>query len=71
MHMKKLFDKIARLEFVNDQIATELHNIDALLRSIGFSEGLESVKSAAVEIYEHEHAKKPRQKPKSSSEQSF
>ncbi len=55
MHMKKLLEKIAHLEFVNDQIATELQYVDRLLRSIGFAEGLKTVKSAAKELYEEEH----------------
>ena len=56
MHMDKLLKRLAHLEFINDQIATELQQVDALLRSIGFSEGLKSVKGAAKEIYEQEHS---------------
>ncbi len=58
MHMKKLLEKIAHLEFVNDQITTELQYVDTLLRSIGFSEGLKTVKTAAKELYEEEHGEK-------------
>ena len=54
MHMKKLLEKIAQLEFMNDQIATELQYVDRLLRSIGFSEGLKTVKTAAKELYEED-----------------
>lgn len=58
MHMKKLLEKIAHLEFVNDQISAELQYVDKLLRSIGFSDGLRTVKSAAKELYEEEHGEK-------------
>jgi hypothetical protein len=57
MHMNKLLEKIARLEFVNDQIVAELQHTDKLLRSIGFAEGLKGVKSAAKEILEQEQAR--------------
>ena len=57
MHMNKLLEKIARLEFVNDQIVAELQHTDKLLRSIGFVEGLKGVKSAAREILEQEQAR--------------
>jgi hypothetical protein len=46
--------RIAYLEFVNDQLLTELKYVDQLLRSIGFPEGLETVKKAAREIQEME-----------------
>jgi len=52
--MKKLLEKIAQLEFMNDQIATELQYVDRLLRSIGFIEGLKTVKKAAKELYDEE-----------------
>ena len=55
MHMKKLLEKIAHLEFVNDQVTAELRYVDKLLRSIGFIDGLKTVKSAALELYEQEH----------------
>ena len=55
MHMKKLLEKLAYLEFVNDQLSTEISYVDKLLRSIGFSEGLKTVKSAAREIFEEEN----------------
>jgi hypothetical protein len=54
MDNDELQDKIAHLEFVNDQVVAELQTTDELLRSIGFSEGLKSVKVAAQEIYEQE-----------------
>ncbi len=63
MHMDKLLQKVARLEFVNDQIVAELQQTDKLLRAIGFAEGLKGVKCAAREILEQEQVrvKKPKQ----------
>ena len=46
--------KIAYLEFVNDQLATEIQYIDRLLQLIGFPGGLETIKSAAQEVIEEE-----------------
>lgn len=54
MHMNKLLEKIACLEFANDQLSTELSYVDRLLRAIGFSDGLKTVKSAAQELFEQE-----------------
>lgn len=54
MQMKDLLERVAHLEFINDQIAAELREVDELLRAIGFSEGLKSVKAAAKEIYRQE-----------------
>jgi len=59
MHMKKLLRKVAHLEFVNDQLTTELQYVDKLLRAVGFSEGLATVKTAAQELYEEEKQKPP------------
>lgn len=46
--------KIAYLEFVNDQLLSEIQYIDSLLKIIGFPEGLETIKSAAKEVSEEE-----------------
>ena len=46
--------KIAYLEFVNDQLVSEIHYVDRLLRLIGFPDGLETIKSAAQEVIEEE-----------------
>jgi len=54
MDTHQLLERIAHLEFVNDQISMELQETDKLLRMIGFSEGLHSVKKAALEIYNFE-----------------
>ncbi len=47
---KELLQKIAYLEFVNDQLTTELDYVNELLRMVGFPEGLKTVKAAAQEI---------------------
>ena len=46
--------KIAYLEFVNDQLLSEIQYIDRLLRLIGFSDGLETIKNAAQDVIEEE-----------------
>ncbi len=47
---KRLYKKIAHLEFLNDQLQSELRYIDRLLRLIGFPEGLNTVKESAEEV---------------------
>lgn len=42
--------KIAYLESVNDQMYSELCYVDHLMRMIGFSEGLATVKVTAEEL---------------------
>lgn len=45
----KLLGQIARLESINDQLQTEITSVDALLRAVGFEEGLATLKAAAFE----------------------
>ncbi len=54
MENEELRERIAQLEFQNDQLTAELEYVDQLLRSVGFSEGLVSVKAAAQELSEYE-----------------
>ena len=63
MHMKKILQKIAYLEFANDQLSTELHYVDKLLRAVGFTDGLTTVKQAAKELFEEERAATHEEKP--------
>lgn len=49
---ERLLRKLAYLEFVHDQLTTELQYIDMLLRSLGFPMGLESAKAVAQQILE-------------------
>ncbi|CDR33021.1 hypothetical protein [Criblamydia sequanensis] len=48
--IKELKQTIAKLEFQNDQLLAELNYLNRLLRSIGFPEGLNSVKKTAEEL---------------------
>ncbi len=50
MKQATLLRKIARLESMNDQLVTELRYIDQLARSLGFAQGLITLKSAALEM---------------------
>lgn len=50
MNKSQLEQKIARLEFVHDQLTTELMYIDTLLKSVGFPHGLVSAKEVALEL---------------------
>ncbi len=54
--MKKadLLKKVAYLESLNDHLLTELGYVDHLMRLVGFSGGLETVKLTARELYETE-----------------
>lgn len=52
MNKAQLQQKIAKLEFVNDQIASELVYVDGLLKSVGFPRGLASAKEVALELLE-------------------
>lgn len=50
MTKSQLLKKIAYLESLNDQLSTEVVYVDHLMRLIGFSEGLVTVKATAQEI---------------------
>lgn len=52
MTKSQLLKKIAALESINDQLATEVNYVDHLMRLVGFSEGLLTVKAIAKEIIE-------------------
>ena len=52
MDTQKLIQKIAYLESVNDQLISELEYLDSLAKRIGFEKGIESLKAAAIELYE-------------------
>lgn len=53
MDKEELIKRIAYLESLNDQIAAELDYVDQLLRTIGFPDGLDSVKVAANEMMDY------------------
>lgn len=50
MEQKDLIHKIAKLESINDQLSTEIRELDKLARDLGFSDGLETLKAAALEL---------------------
>lgn len=50
MTKSQLLKKIAILESINDQLSTEVTHIDYLMRLVGFSEGLQTIKATAQEI---------------------
>ena len=53
MKKEDLTKKIAQLEFANDQLVSELAYLDQLMRQVGFTDGLESLKLTAKELYDH------------------
>ncbi len=52
--MDHLIKKIAKLESVNDQLASEIRFLDEVSRKLGFQEGLKTLKEAAMELLEQE-----------------
>jgi hypothetical protein len=55
MTKAQLLKKIARLEFINDQLDAEVQYVDQLMRMVGFAYGLETIKQTAREIIKEEH----------------
>ena len=51
---KQLEKKLAHLEFVHDQLDSEIHYLNELLKSVGFPRGLASAKAVALELLEEE-----------------
>lgn len=54
MDHDRILKRISELETINDQLVTELHYLDQLLKQIGFEQGLVTLKSAAQELIEEE-----------------
>lgn len=50
MTKAQLQKKIARLEFIQDQLESELTYVDFLLKEVGFPHGLISAKEVALEL---------------------
>lgn len=50
MTKKELMKKIALLESLNDQLCTEVSNVDLLMKMVGFAGGLETIKATAREM---------------------
>ncbi len=53
MNKAQLQQKVARLEFVYDQLEAEILYVDSLLKSVGFPRGLSSAKEVALELLEN------------------
>ena len=58
MKNKDLLKRIAKLETVNDQLAAELQFLESLTRTLGFAEGLKTLKEAAQEMIQTDRKKK-------------
>jgi len=56
MTKKELMKQIAGLESINDQLITELQMVDQLMRDVGFSNGLETIKATAQELQNNPEA---------------
>lgn len=55
---ERLKKRISELESLNDQLLTEMQYLDQLLKEVGFENGLQTLKIAALELLEqdnHEH----------------
>ncbi|CCB86125.1 MULTISPECIES: hypothetical protein [Parachlamydia] len=50
---EELLKRLAYLEFVNDQLTTEVCDLDELLRKVGFPKGVESAKWIGGEMLAH------------------
>ncbi|MDP1608620.1 MAG: hypothetical protein Q8L98_04825 [Chlamydiales bacterium] len=57
MKYKTLLKKVAKLESVNDQLATEISYLESLTKSLGFAQGLKTLKEAALELLEQDQRK--------------
>ena len=57
MNEKRLIERIAKLESINDQLAAELQYLEKLTRALGFAEGLKTLKEAAQEMLEQDQKK--------------
>ena len=51
---EEMIRRISELESINDQLLTEVRNLDELLRKVGFEDGLKTLKFAARELMEEE-----------------
>lgn len=49
---QELMQRLAQLEFMNDQLLAEVEEVDRLLHATGFPRGIESAKEVAEEMLE-------------------
>lgn len=52
MNKLQLERKIAKLEFLQDQMRAEWDHLDFLLKQVGFPRGIQSAKEVALQILE-------------------
>ena len=52
MEKEQLQKRISELETLNDQLVAELRYLDELLKAVGFTDGLKTIKLAAEELLE-------------------
>ncbi len=52
MMEQKLMQRLAQLEFMNDQLLAEVEEVDRLLQATGFPRGIASAKEVAEEMLE-------------------
>jgi len=57
MTEKDLIKKIAKLETINDQLASEINYLERLTRQLGFAEGLKTLKAAALDMLDSDYKK--------------
>lgn len=58
MSEEKLQKKIAKLESLNDQLQTEYQVLDKMLKELGFENGIQTLKEAAIELIDKKDKKK-------------
>ena len=58
MKHQDLLKRIAKLETLNDQLAAEIQFLEALTRTLGFAQGLKTLKEAALEMIQTDKKKK-------------
>ncbi len=59
MNEEQLQKKIAKLESVNDQLQAEYQFLDRILKELGFEQGIQTLKEAAIELIEKKQNKNP------------
>ncbi|HSX13943.1 MAG TPA: hypothetical protein VLE96_05945 [Chlamydiales bacterium] len=61
MNHPELLKKVAKLESMNDQLISELNYLESLTRSLGFAEGLKTLKEAALEMINSDKKRKSKE----------
>ena len=52
---ERLKKRISELESLNDQLVTEMQYLDQLLKEVGFENGLQTLKMAALDLLEQDN----------------